>query len=162
MTGIEAADLLTEYLQLRTKELDAGDAANIVHFLNEKGLLRLHSPQGDELVSSGASWRCFFCDGVFRSRAAAAEHFGTEVGCEYPLPACQIKAHEGHLVTYIRKLEAELGIWNSESHDIQKAIVTLEGEVADQVRRAEEAGYARGVADMRKQGFCVEPQRHEA
>jgi hypothetical protein len=106
-------------------------------------------------------WRCFFCDEVFTTRGLAAEHFGTEVGCDYPTPACQIKAHEGHLVTYIRKLEEELGVWNRESHQIQQSILTLEGEVADQVRRAEEAGYARGVADMKKQGFCVEPTKHE-
>lgn len=104
-------------------------------------------------------WRCFFCDEVFTTRGLAAEHFGTEVGC-YPLPACQIKAHEGHLVTYIRKLEEELGVWNSESHEMQKAIVTLESTIADEVSRAEQAGYDRGVADMRKQGFCVEPEKH--
>lgn len=106
-------------------------------------------------------WRCFFCDEVFTTRGLAAEHFGTEVGCDYPTPACQIKAHEGHLVTYIRKLEEELGVWNRESHQIQQAILTLEGEVATQVRQAEERGYSRGVEDMKKQGFCVEPQKHQ-
>lgn len=116
----------------------------------------------DSLPASNPHWRCFFCDEVFTTRGLAAEHFGTEVGCDYPVTACQIKAHEGHLVTYIRKLETELGVWNSESHQIQQAIVTLEGEVASRVRRAEDDGYARGVADMKKQGFCVEPQKHEA
>ncbi|MBR0700156.1 hypothetical protein JQ599_09615 [Bradyrhizobium diazoefficiens] len=106
-------------------------------------------------------WRCFFCDEVLTTRDAAAEHFGTEVGCDYPTPACQIKAHEGHLVTYIRKLEEELGVWNTESHDLQKAVVSLEMSIDYKVRRAEEDGYARGVADMRKQGFCVEPAKHE-
>lgn len=32
-TGIEAAEMLTDYLKLRTTELDAGDAANIIHFM---------------------------------------------------------------------------------------------------------------------------------
>lgn len=105
-------------------------------------------------------WRCFFCDEVFTAREAAAEHFGTEVGCDYPTPACQIKAHEGHLVTYIRKLETELATWNSESHEMQKAIVSLEIRVTEDIRRAEERGYARGVDDMKKQGFCVEPEKH--
>lgn len=105
-------------------------------------------------------WCCFFCDEIFTTRGLAAEHFGTEVGCSYPTPACQIKAHEVHLVTYIRKLEEELGVWNGESHQIQQAIVTLEFEVAGKVRRAKEDGYARGVADMMKQGYCVEPQKH--
>lgn len=105
-------------------------------------------------------WRCFFCDEVFTTRGLAAEHFGTEVGCDYPITACQIKAHEGHLVAYIRKLEEELGVWSSESHDIQKAIFTLESEITGKVRRAEEEGYARGVADMQRQGLCVEPAKH--
>ncbi len=83
------------------------------------------------------------------------------MGCDYPTPACKIKEHEGHLVHYIRKLEEELAVWNSESHDIQKALIALEGDVAAKVLRAEEQGYARGVADMQKQGFCVEPAKHE-
>ena len=106
-------------------------------------------------------WRCFFCDEVFTTRGTAAEHFGTEVGCDYPRPACQIKDHEGHLVTYIRKLEDELGVWNRESHSIQQAIVSLEGSMAMKVREAEEQGFARGVAAMKAQGFCVEPEKHE-
>lgn len=105
-------------------------------------------------------WRCFFCDEIFTTRGLAAEHFGTEVGCDYPLPACQIKAHEGHLVHYIRKLEDELGVWNRESHDMQKAIVALEVSTAEKIRRAEDDGYARGVADMQRQGLCIEPAKH--
>lgn len=113
-----------------------------------------------EKYRTNPHWRCFFCDEIFTTRGLAAEHFGTEVGCDYPTPACQIKAHEGHLVHYIRKLETEIGVWSSESHDMQKAIVALESSVADEVRRAEEKGYARGVEDMRKQGLCVDPQAH--
>lgn len=106
-------------------------------------------------------WRCYFCDEVFTTRGMAAEHFGAEIGCGYPTPACQIKEHEGHLVHYIRKLEEELSVWNGEGHDLQKAVVALEISIADKVRRAEEAGYTRGVDDMKRQGFCVEPERHE-
>jgi len=107
-------------------------------------------------------WRCFFCDEVFTTRGLAAEHFGTEIACDAPIVACQIKDYEGHLVTYIRKLEAELGVWNSESHEIQKSILTLESTMTIEVKRAEEKGYAKGVADMKAQGFCVEPTKHDA
>lgn len=106
-------------------------------------------------------WRCFFCDEVFITRGLAAEHFGTELACDSPIVACQIKEHEGHLVTYIRKLETELGVWTSESHEIQKSIVTLESNIDTQIKHAEDKGYAKGVADMKKQGFCVEPDKHD-
>lgn len=111
-------------------------------------------------TSSDPHWRCFFCDEVFTTRESAAEHFGTEVGCDYPIVACQIKEHEGHLIHYIRKLEEELGVWSTESHDIQKAIVRLESTIDDKVRQAENDGYARGVTDMKNQGLCPEPARH--
>lgn len=107
------------------------------------------------------SWRCFFCDEIFTTRELAAEHFGTELACEGPIVACQIKEHEGHLVTYIRKLEAELVIWNNESQQIQQAIISLEGTVAEEIRKAEDKGYAKGVADMKVQGYCVEPAKHD-
>lgn len=57
---------------------------------------------------AGKQWRCFFCDEVFKNRHQAAEHFGTFAACEADVPACKIASHEGHLVTYIRKLEKEL------------------------------------------------------
>src|SRR5690242_348459 len=117
---------------------------------------------GREEAMPRKQWRWFFCDEVVRSGRAAAEHFGTEIGCDYPTPACQVKAHEGHLGAHIRQLEAELATWNNESHQIQQSIPTLEGEVAEKLRRAEEDGYARGVADMKKQGYCVEPEKHVA
>ena len=115
------------------------------------------SHKGREKYRVNPLWRCFFCDEIFTTRGLAAEHFGTEVGCDYPLPACQIKEHEGHLVHYIRQLEEELGVWRKPRHP--NAIVALEGEFADKVRRADD-GFARGVADMKKQGSCVEPEKH--
>lgn len=42
-TGIEAANLITEYISLRFAEGDHGDAANIIHILHEGGV-RLASP----------------------------------------------------------------------------------------------------------------------
>lgn len=107
-------------------------------------------------------WRCFFCDEIFTTRGTAAEHFGTEIACDYPILACQIKRHEGHLVTYIRKLETELAVWNNESQEIQQAIISLEHSFAEEIKTAENRGYARGVSDMRAQGFCVEPEKHQS
>lgn len=105
-------------------------------------------------------WRCFFCDEVFTRAKDAAEHFGCDDACEADAPACRIAAHEGHLVTYIRKLEKELRRHMTEDSDVARSIMTLESEQARKLREAEERGYARGVEDMRMQGFCAEPLAH--
>lgn len=102
-------------------------------------------------------WRCFFCDQVFTRRQDAAEHFGAE---QEDSLACQITAHEGHLVHYIRDLEARLRRHDDESTDVMRSIMTLEADTARKVRQAEEKGFARGVEDMKAQGYCADPQAH--
>lgn len=104
-----------------------------------------------------AGWKCFHCDELFTNRAHAAEHFGWNEGA---IPACRIRGSEGHLVTYIRRLEAELTSYRNESDDITKAWLAKEAEHAEALRREEEKGYARGVRDMNKQGYCPEPTKH--
>lgn len=105
-------------------------------------------------------WRCFFCDEVFTRRKDAAEHFGCDDGCEADTPVCKIAAHEGHLVKYIRKLEDELRRRMHEDHDLHRAIYTLEAQKQREVRASEERGYDKGVADMKAQGYCADPQAH--
>lgn len=90
-------------------------------------------------------WRCFHCDEVFTSRLCAVAHFGRD---ESKPVACQIKAHEGHLVNYIRKLEAELDRYRAEDGDVMRSIYTLEADHRQALIRAEEDGYNRGVRDM--------------
>jgi hypothetical protein len=104
-------------------------------------------------------WRCFHCDEVFEGRKFAAEHFCFE---RDGIPACQIKAYEGHLVTYIRKLENENARYRQEDSDVLRSIMTLEADHRTALLRAEEAGYAKGVRDMQAQGHCVEPAAHAA
>jgi hypothetical protein len=101
-------------------------------------------------------WRCFFCDEVFTRRKDAAEHFGVDEGCEADVPACKIAAHEGHLVKYIRKLEAELRRYVSEDSDVMRSIMTLESEHRRALQREEEKGYERGVNDMKALGYRTE------
>lgn len=105
-------------------------------------------------------WRCFFCDEVFTRSQDAAKHFGCDDACEVDIPACKLAAHEGHLLTYIRKLENKLRRYVTEDSDIQRALMALESDMAEKVRMAEDRGYAKGVADMKAQGFCVEPGKH--
>lgn len=90
-------------------------------------------------------WRCFHCDEVFTSPRCAAEHFGDNMDSH---PACRIAAYEGHLVAYIRKLEAKLADYRSDSDDIMRAIMTQEADHRRALNRAEEDGYNKGVQDM--------------
>jgi hypothetical protein len=103
-------------------------------------------------------WRCFHCDEVFTSRRWAAEHFGADEG---ELPACKLASHEGHLVTYIRKLEDQLARYRQDDSDVMRSIMALQCEQASALRREEEKGYERGVRDMRDQGYCADPKAHE-
>lgn len=89
-------------------------------------------------------WRCFHCDEVFTSHRWAAEHFGADGD----RTACRIKSHEGHLVTYIRKLEDDLFRLRTDDSDVMRSIMALEAEHRQALIRAEEEGYNRGVRDM--------------
>lgn len=91
-------------------------------------------------------WRCFHCGEAFTRHRDAAEHFGSDQTQD---PACQIKAHEGHLVVYIRKLEAELERYRAEDSDVMRSIMVLESDHRQAIIRAEEIGYNRGVTDAR-------------
>lgn len=92
-------------------------------------------------------WRCFHCDDVFTRRQDAVEHFGATEG---ETPACQIKAHEGHLIHYIRDLEAQLSRYRQEDSDVMRSIMTLECDQRQALIRAEEDGYAKGLRDGRE------------
>ena len=90
-------------------------------------------------------WRCFHCDEVFTSRKFAGEHFGVMGD---GIPACQIKSHEGHLVTYIRRLESDNARHREEDSDVLRSIMALEADHRTALVRAEEDGYNKGVRDM--------------
>jgi hypothetical protein len=95
-------------------------------------------------------WRCFFCDEVFMRSQDAAEHFGfTDGDGGYEVPACKITAHEGHLVHYIRKLQAQVRDYETQNDDVMRSIMTLEAEHQTALRREEEKGYERGLRDGR-------------
>lgn len=93
-------------------------------------------------------WRCYHCDATFKRRQDAAEHFGNT---NTRTPACQIKAYEGHLVTYIRKLEAQLDRYRTDDSDIMRAIMAMEVDHRQALIRAEQGGYDKGVRDARNE-----------
>jgi len=111
--------------------------------------LRSHAGVEKELAEcrSGETWRCFHCDVVFTNRRHAAEHFGAE---ESDVPACRLSHSEGHLITYIRKLQRELASYRREDNLILRAWDAKVMEGVNAVRRAEETGFNRGVQDAKK------------
>lgn len=88
-----------------------------------------------------AQWRCFHCDEVFTSVVTAAFHFGY---ADLEKPACLVDAVE------LRNLQLELRRYREEDTDLHRAIHAEESKGLEAARRAEEQGYARGLADAKK------------
>lgn len=107
------------------------------------------------------SWRCFFCDEVFKSREKAALHFGCFDSCEPDTTACKLLSHQEKILEYVRGLEDEIKQYQSENIPLLQAMWVLEADMATKVKEAENNGYAKGVADMKAQGYCVEPAKHD-
>ena len=64
--------------------------------------------------------------------------------------ACQIKAGEERgLVMALRRAEAEIAAYRSETDEESRKFYAREADHARAVRQAEESGYNKGVADMR-------------
>lgn len=95
------------------------------------------------------TWRCFFCDEVFRSPKAAALHFGEFDSCEPDVTACKLMSHQQHVLEYIRSLEDEIRLYQEENHPTIKAMYAVEDEMRRAVKCAEEEGYNKGVRDAR-------------
>lgn len=91
-------------------------------------------------------WRCFHCDEVFTSYKLAREHFGADEGKD---AACQLKSHEGHILTALRKVEDQLDRYRDEDSDLMRAMYALEADHQDALRRAEEQGYEKGLRDAK-------------
>jgi hypothetical protein len=105
-------------------------------------------------------WRCFFCDEVFTSEREAGLHFGTFDSCEPDVTACKLMSHQQHVLEYIRELEDEVRLYQSENHSTVKAVYAVHDEMQRAIKKAEEVGYNKAVQDMKSQGFCPEPQKH--
>lgn len=87
------------------------------------------------------TWRCFHCDEVFTDRAEAQDHFGPS---EQQIPACFID------VRHVRWLEEQHRRNVEDDTEALRTIRGLAGEHEELRRRAEEQGYARGLADAKK------------
>lgn len=108
------------------------------------------------------SWRCFYCDEVFADEQSARDHFGsddnTKEGC-----ACQITRDEKGLVALLRQMWNEVNVYRTENDAQTKLFYSLGSDHAVALRRTEEAGYEKGLADGRapSPGACQPPQWQE-
>jgi hypothetical protein len=111
-------------------------------------------------LSDPVVWRCFHCDEVFTTPETAREHFGVDADYE---PGCTAKLTEGDKAfeREIARLQAELERYDAEDSDKDREFHARRADHATALIRAEEAGYAKGVADMKAQGYCVEPSDHD-
>lgn len=112
------------------------------------------------MTNRNKTWRCFFCDDVFRSRESAARHFGKFDACEADEPACKLMTHQERFIEYVRGLEDEIRQYQDDNKPLQRAIWDLEATISDKIKHAEEQGYSKGVKDMMAQGWCPEPDKH--
>lgn len=105
-------------------------------------------------------WRCFFCDAVFTNREKAAEHFGVDL-CEADVPACKLMQYQERFIQYVRGLEEEIRQYQDDNKPLQRAMWDLEATIHDKTIAAEQQGYDKAVAEMKRQGYCPEPKKHE-
>ena len=88
------------------------------------------------------TWRCFHCGEVCKTHEEGLLHFGAD---ESALPACRIDA------AHVRELEAQLLAYRAEDTDLHREIYAMRGNHARELVREEERGYAKGLADARKE-----------
>lgn len=91
-------------------------------------------------------WCCFFCDEVFTVWESALEHFGGTFDAE---PLCKIAAADGGLANKVRQLEEELVGYRHEDSETDRVMHRMKAEHRTNLRREEENGYAKGLADGR-------------
>ena len=108
-------------------------------------------------------WTCFHCGETFLAPVLARGHFGGDIDAE---PACRIARSDRKLVgtiryleDQIRELEAELANYRDEDGPKDREMMRLRGEHVEALTRAEEIGFARGVADMRRHGWRLNEER---
>lgn len=97
-------------------------------------------------------WRCFHCDEVFTTTMAARDHFGPY---EDSKPACQVSVSDRGILGELRRVEIELSeLWSKVHNDGTEAARSIMAQISRHERQlveAEEAGYARGLRDAKKE-----------
>jgi phytoene dehydrogenase-like protein len=108
-------------------------------------------------------WTCFHCGETFKTPGAARDHFGFDPSSD---PACRIKVGaERGLLMALRKAEEEIARQRDDDGPAIAAIVDemrrMQSRHSDALRDAEQAGFERGVSDMRKHGWRLNEEREK-
>jgi len=98
------------------------------------------------------SWTCFHCGETFTDSLAALEHFGPSGMSD---AACQID------IKAFREMEEFTARCRAEDSDTDRAMYRMRAENTVALRREEEAGYAKGLADARKELAEAPPSEAE-
>ena len=102
-------------------------------------------------------WTCFHCGETFTTTGAARDHFGFDPSSE---PGCRIKAGaERGLLMALRKAEQELAAYRNDDTSLTRYWAGVQSRHADALRDAEQLGFDRGVAEMRKHGWRTNEER---
>ncbi len=105
-------------------------------------------------------WTCFHCGDHFTTPGAAQDHFGNTPMAD---PACRIKVGEERgLVMALRRAEAELERYRADDSDMAREMHGMRAAHTVALRDAEQLGYDRGLADMRKHGWRLADEKLEA
>jgi hypothetical protein len=101
---------------------------------------------GQRLAAKPTGWTCFHCRRHFSDEESARKHFGpTEVELEHAGisvdgPECQLKLED------VQKMDYDLSRYRAEDSDKDRQIASMSADHAAALRRAEEDGYANGLA----------------
>ena len=87
-------------------------------------------------------WTCFHCGEVCADADAARLHFGSS---EHQQPGCQIDLAEYRRMEEVNRRHCE------EDTELHRAMSRMECEHQQALRREEEAGYAKGLHDARRE-----------
>lgn len=126
-----------------------------------KAAMELRHKQKDD-PHMRKQWRCFHCDELFTDREAAADHFGAQIDGLADDTACKLNATDGLIVKMLREAQEELRKYHQEDNAAYREFYALGAKHSTALLEAEQLGYDKGVAEMKAQGYCVEPQAHAA
>lgn len=116
-----------------------------------------HEPSNTAVISRKIYWRCFHCGDAFTKAQVrwARQHFGRDEG---ELPVCQMRMPgEHHLLEALRAAQDELAVHRAEDTDLMRAIYAMRADHSSALRREEERGYEKGLADGRALSSEEEP-----
>lgn len=108
------------------------------------------NPDQHALPREPSAWTCYHCGETFTDPNCAREHFG--IG-EYQDPGCLERVPNGErtLLAKLREQEERLNRYRAEDSDTDRAMYAMKADHAQALIREEEKGYAKGVADARKE-----------